>query len=158
LVKCFSYAIAQNKGKPEEIKKAIECIVPHAFGDHTKCNISWCGYKRDLSITNIKLFHMVKICLVKALRKHLIIYSMTNVLKLWLTKLHCVQIHKETKPLTVSLDKKIQKLDFMVVVIAMIFGLHVLLPKETSDMLMLTEHWRHSILNPGHFAQITTKE
>ena len=48
LVKCFSYAIAQNKGNPEEIKKAIECIVPHAFGDHTKCNISWCGYKSDL--------------------------------------------------------------------------------------------------------------
>ena len=45
LVKCFSYAITQNKGNPEEIKKAIECIVPHAFGDHAKCKISWCGYK-----------------------------------------------------------------------------------------------------------------
>ena len=50
LVKYFSYAITQNKGNSIEIKKkTIECIVPHAFGDHTECKTSWCGYKRDLN-------------------------------------------------------------------------------------------------------------
>ena len=49
LVKCFSHAITQNKGNSVEIKKTIECIVPHAFGDHTECKTSWCGYKRDLN-------------------------------------------------------------------------------------------------------------
>ena len=37
-------------------------------------------------------------------------------------------------------------------VTATIFELHVLLPKEIFDMLMFTEHWRHSILNLVHFA------
>ena len=47
LVKSFSYAIAQNKGNPKDIRTAIYCIVPHAFGDHTDCNVSWCRYKDD---------------------------------------------------------------------------------------------------------------
>ena len=98
---------------------------------------------------------MVKISLVKALRMHLISLVIT-VLKLCLTKLHRAQ-RKPVKPLTVWSDKKIQKLDFRLVVTAAIFKLHVLLPKETSDMFMLTEHWMHSILNLGHFAQVTTK-
>ena len=33
LVKCLSYAIAQNKANQQEIQKAISCIVPHAFGN-----------------------------------------------------------------------------------------------------------------------------
>ena len=41
LVRCFSYAIAQNKGNQQEIQKAMACIVPHAFGNHTNCNITW---------------------------------------------------------------------------------------------------------------------
>ena len=56
LVKCFSYAMVQNKGNQEEIKKAIECIVPHALGDHTECNSSWCGYKSDLTNYKHKTF------------------------------------------------------------------------------------------------------
>ena len=82
---------------------------------------------------------------------------MSTVRRLWLPKLHHVQIHKEMKPLTVWSDKKIQKLDFMVAVTATIFELHVLLPKEIFDMLTWTEHWRHSILNLVHFAQITMR-
>ena len=37
LVKCFSYAIAQNKGDSKGIQAALRCIVPHAFGDHCLC-------------------------------------------------------------------------------------------------------------------------
>lgn len=41
--KCFSYAVIQNKNKPEKLKSALCQIVPHAFGDHSHCE-SWCGY------------------------------------------------------------------------------------------------------------------
>ena len=47
LVKCFSYCVHQHKNQPEELAKAIQCIVPHAFGDHNKCDILWCRYKQN---------------------------------------------------------------------------------------------------------------
>ncbi|XP_067023731.1 uncharacterized protein [Acropora muricata] len=31
----------------EELAKAIQCIVPHAFGDHNKCDVLWCRYKQN---------------------------------------------------------------------------------------------------------------
>ena len=47
--KCFSYAISQNKGNPESLKASLNCIVPHAFGEHNLCDMSWCGYKKSPS-------------------------------------------------------------------------------------------------------------
>ena len=47
--KCFSYAISQNAGNPDALKATLNCIVPHAFGDHRLCDISWCGYKKSPS-------------------------------------------------------------------------------------------------------------
>ena len=47
LVKCFSYAIAQNKDDSKGIQAALRCIVPHAFGDHCNCEVTWCGFKTD---------------------------------------------------------------------------------------------------------------
>ena len=41
LVKCFAYCVHQHKNQPEELAKAIQCIVPHAFGDHNKCDVLW---------------------------------------------------------------------------------------------------------------------
>ena len=32
--KCFSHAISQNAGNPDASKVSLNCIVPHAFGDH----------------------------------------------------------------------------------------------------------------------------
>ena len=46
LVKCFSYATAQNKGDSKGIQAAIKSIVPHAFGNHSKCD-SWCKFKSN---------------------------------------------------------------------------------------------------------------
>ncbi|XP_068684754.1 uncharacterized protein [Montipora foliosa] len=46
-MKCFSYAIAQNKGDSKGIQAALRCIVPHAFGDHCNCAVTWCGFKTD---------------------------------------------------------------------------------------------------------------
>ena len=47
LIKCFAYCVHQHKNKPEELAKAIQCIVPHAFGDHNKCDVLWCRYKQN---------------------------------------------------------------------------------------------------------------
>lgn len=47
LVKCFSYGVAQNKGNARAIKATINCIVPHAFGDHKNCDNKWCKFKQD---------------------------------------------------------------------------------------------------------------
>ena len=46
LQKCFTYAVAQNKGSAENVEAAIKTIVPHAFGEHDKCG-AWCQYKTD---------------------------------------------------------------------------------------------------------------
>lgn len=46
LVKCTSYAISQNHGDAESLKKNLAVIVPHAFGEHEHCSESWCGYKK----------------------------------------------------------------------------------------------------------------
>ena len=45
--KCFSYAISQNVGEPENLRANLKCIVPHAFGNHAICDISWCGFKKS---------------------------------------------------------------------------------------------------------------
>jgi hypothetical protein len=47
LVKCFMVAVNQNKGDPKSLQTSLKCIVPHAFGDHTKCNKFWCRWKQD---------------------------------------------------------------------------------------------------------------
>lgn len=46
LKRYFAYAISTNKGCPEKVKKAIENVVPHAFGDHTNCG-NWCRFLTD---------------------------------------------------------------------------------------------------------------
>ena len=48
LVRCFLYGVAQNKGNAKAIQAAINCIVPHAFGDHKNCDNKWCKFKQDL--------------------------------------------------------------------------------------------------------------
>ena len=47
LVKCFSYAISQNKGNPKDTQATIKCITPHAFGDRTHCDSTWCGFTEN---------------------------------------------------------------------------------------------------------------
>ena len=46
-LKCFSYAISQNIGDPQNLRASLNCIVPHAFGNHMLCDLSWCGYKQS---------------------------------------------------------------------------------------------------------------
>lgn len=44
--KCFSYAVSQNKENPRALEKALQQIVPHAFGDHSCCD-NWCEYSSN---------------------------------------------------------------------------------------------------------------
>ena len=43
LKKCFAYAFYQNKDNEKGLKQSFEVIIPHAFGDHSKCGLEWCG-------------------------------------------------------------------------------------------------------------------
>ena len=43
--KCFSFCVSQNVGDPESLKQGLKNIIPHALGEHTCCNVSWCGFK-----------------------------------------------------------------------------------------------------------------
>lgn len=41
--RCFTYALAQNKGDSIGLANAIQSIPYHVFNDHTKCG-TWCGF------------------------------------------------------------------------------------------------------------------
>ena len=43
LKKCFAYVLYQNKDNEKGLKQSFEVIIPHAFGDHSKCGLEWCG-------------------------------------------------------------------------------------------------------------------
>ena len=47
ITKCFSFCVSQNMGDPESLKQGLKNIIPHAFGEHTCCNVSWCGFKQN---------------------------------------------------------------------------------------------------------------
>ena len=52
LLKCFGYALKQNKDNVEGLKASLKSIVPHAFGHHENCSSSWCGYLNNPSTYN----------------------------------------------------------------------------------------------------------
>lgn len=43
LHRCFTYALAQNKGDSVGLANAVRSIPYHVFNDHTKCG-TWCGF------------------------------------------------------------------------------------------------------------------
>jgi len=46
VVRCFSYALNQNKGNVEGVKFALLNIVPHMFGEHVNCG-EWCRHRQS---------------------------------------------------------------------------------------------------------------
>ncbi len=44
LIKCFSHSVHQNKDDKPELSKSLKSIIPHGFGDHRKCNPTWCRF------------------------------------------------------------------------------------------------------------------
>lgn len=47
LLTCFGYALSQNKGNVQGLQKNLRAIVPHTFGKHENCDLSWCGFLKD---------------------------------------------------------------------------------------------------------------
>lgn len=47
LLKCFGYALSQNKCNVQGLQKNLRAIVPHTFGTHEGCDASWCGFLQD---------------------------------------------------------------------------------------------------------------
>ena len=45
--KMFAYALQNNRGDAEGLKSTLLAITPHAFGDHTRCCETWCGYLKS---------------------------------------------------------------------------------------------------------------
>lgn len=50
LKKCFSYAVAQNKGDSEHLAEAVRSITNHAFDRHDNCG-KWCKSEESTSHT-----------------------------------------------------------------------------------------------------------
>ena len=48
-LKLFAYCISTKQGEPKKIKQGLNSLVCHAFGDHCKCDVSWCGALKDPS-------------------------------------------------------------------------------------------------------------
>ena len=49
IVRCFMYTISKHQDKKDSMKEELKTIVPHIFGDHSKCSSSWCTYQKDPS-------------------------------------------------------------------------------------------------------------
>lgn len=55
--KCFSYAISQNKGKPDELAVNLNQIPNHLFGRHENCGM-WCNSnKHTVQLYNEALYN-----------------------------------------------------------------------------------------------------
>lgn len=67
--RCFTYAMAQNKGNSKSMANAVRNIPNHLFNIHDNCG-DWCGYKKDPEhydhstipggFKNPKLFNVLK--------------------------------------------------------------------------------------------------
>lgn len=60
LVKCFAYAVQQNKGKLNDLTLAIKNVPQHVMGKHDNCG-NWCSahkenYECSIRIRNLILF------------------------------------------------------------------------------------------------------
>lgn len=47
LKKCLSYCFARNVNDFAGMKKNLQAIIPHNFGDHQQCRPTFCGFKRN---------------------------------------------------------------------------------------------------------------
>lgn len=47
LTKCLKYVFSKNQGNIQNMRENLIALVPHQFGDHTKCHARFCGYKRS---------------------------------------------------------------------------------------------------------------
>lgn len=53
LSKCIKYIFSKNQGDKEGMRENLVALVPHQFGDHSKCHGRFCGYKRKPNETYV---------------------------------------------------------------------------------------------------------
>ena len=58
LTKCFSYCVSQHSGDSKSLQQGLNSIIPHAFGEHISCDISWCGYKQNPTTSKHTAYQM----------------------------------------------------------------------------------------------------
>ena len=149
---------SKQRCNSEEIKKSIECIIPHALGDHTECKISWCGYKLDLNNCKHKSLPHGKDLFGESLKN-----APNNIFSDYCTETVVTKVapcsnSQRNETLNSVVRSKNPKTRFYGGSDSNeILGRMCLLLKEIFDMLTLAEHWRQSILNLGHFAKITMR-
>jgi hypothetical protein len=51
LSKCIKYIFAKNQGNVDGMRENLVALIPHQFGDHSKCQPRFCGYKRKPDVT-----------------------------------------------------------------------------------------------------------
>ncbi|XP_067664302.1 uncharacterized protein [Haliotis asinina] len=49
LQKCFNYMISQNRGNQDGISRGLTALSCHPFGDHSKCDDTWCRFLKSSS-------------------------------------------------------------------------------------------------------------
>jgi hypothetical protein len=52
--KCLKYIIAKHQGDEVGLEENLRALVPHQFGDHTKCKERFCGFTR---VPGVKYIH-----------------------------------------------------------------------------------------------------
>lgn len=62
LSKCIKYIFSKNQGDKEGMRENLVALVPHQFGDHSKCHGRFCGYKRKPNLTK---FMFIGVCHIR---------------------------------------------------------------------------------------------
>ena len=76
--KCIKYIFAKNQGDPKGMQENLMALVPHQFGDHTKCVPRFCGFKRKPNETYLHRSLPYKISLSDRVLKE----NLDNIFKL----------------------------------------------------------------------------
>ena len=48
--KCLTYTLSKNQGDKDGLKENLESLIPHQFGDHSKCHERFCGSKANPAV------------------------------------------------------------------------------------------------------------
>ena len=49
--KCVRYVFSKNQGNKDALETNLAALIPHQFGDHSKCEARFCGYLRQPDVS-----------------------------------------------------------------------------------------------------------
>ena len=106
-LKMFAFAISQNQGQPIKIQENLDSIVPHSYGEHNKCSVTWCGYLKDSSAYKHKSLPWGKDLKDAGLRKEL--EKIFNKHKANAKRLSCIGSTQANESLNMTIASKAPK-------------------------------------------------